>query len=214
MRRFWALMAASSLAFAIPAVTINSQAVAAPAGNLSVPRALLVCNGSTSPCPHGVRHYKTVQAAVNAARPSDWVLIWPGVYHEKSARWPTAGVWIQKPHIHIRGLNRNRVIRSPVVAANAIVRTATVTSWVSRMVDPVAALDSVIETFLLRRLFSAGFSDFFAFGFRNSACQPFQGFAIEDGVIYHPDNEVFRGAAAEAVNDAFHGPHRHILAGV
>src|SRR5215471_574644 len=90
-------------------------------------------------------------------------------------------------------LNRNRVIRSPVVAANA-----TVTSWVSRMVDPVAALDSVIETFLLRRLFSAGFSDFFAFGFRNSACQPFQGFAIEDGVIYHPDNEVFRGAAAEA----------------
>ena len=110
MRRFWALMAASSLAFAIPAVTITSQAVAAPTGNHSAPRALLVCNGSTSPCPHGVRHYKTVQAAVNAARPGDWVLIWPGVYHEKSAKWPTAGVWIGKPHIHIRGLNRNKVI--------------------------------------------------------------------------------------------------------
>jgi hypothetical protein len=78
MRRFWALMAASSLTFAIPAVTITSQAIAAPAGNLSAPRALLVCNGSTSPCPHGVRHYKTVQAAVNAAHPGDWVLIWPG----------------------------------------------------------------------------------------------------------------------------------------
>src|SRR5258706_1946119 len=110
MRRFWALMAASSLAFAIPAVTITSQAVAAPTGDHSAPRALLVCNGSTSPCPHGVRHFKTVQAAVNAARSGDWVLIWPGVYHEKSAKWPTAGVWIQKPHIHIRGLNRNKVI--------------------------------------------------------------------------------------------------------
>jgi hypothetical protein len=110
MRRFWALMAASSLAFAIPAVTIASQAVAAPAGSHSTPRALLVCNGSTSPCPHGVRHYKTVQAAVDAAQPGDWVLIWPGVYHEKSAKWPTAGVWIQTPRIHIRGLNRNRVI--------------------------------------------------------------------------------------------------------
>ena len=61
-------------------------------------------------CPGKVPHYTTVQAAVNAARPGDWVLIWPGVYHEKSKRWPTAGVWIQKPGIHLRGLARNGVI--------------------------------------------------------------------------------------------------------
>ncbi|MDR3034687.1 MAG: hypothetical protein LBV78_16520, partial [Kitasatospora sp.] len=73
-------------------------------------RALLVCNASTVPCPKGVAHYTTVQAAVNAARPGDWVLIWPGVYHEKSKRWPTAGVWIQTPAIHLRGLDRNGVI--------------------------------------------------------------------------------------------------------
>ena len=36
--------------------------------------------------------------------------IYPGVYHEKSKQQPTAGVWIQKPNLHIRGLDRNRVI--------------------------------------------------------------------------------------------------------
>jgi hypothetical protein len=47
---------------------------------------------------------------VDAARTGDWVLIWPGVYHEKSTAWPTAGVWVSKPGVHIRGLNRNTVI--------------------------------------------------------------------------------------------------------
>jgi hypothetical protein len=74
---------------------------------------LLVCNGSTAPCPALPRsarpYYRTVQGAVDAARSGDWILIYPGVYHEKS-RWPTAGVWIQKPDLHIRGLDRNRVI--------------------------------------------------------------------------------------------------------
>ena len=71
---------------------------------------LLVCNGSTKPCPPGASIFSTVQGAVNAAKSGDWILIWPGVYHEKSTRWPTAGVWIQKPNLHIRGLNRNGVI--------------------------------------------------------------------------------------------------------
>src|SRR5258708_29617662 len=110
MRWCWGLMAASSLAFAIPALTTTPWAAVAATGSHSAPRALLVCNGSTSPCPHQVPHFATVQAAVDAARPGDWVLIWPGVYHEKSAKWPSAGVWIQTPDIHIRGLNRNAVI--------------------------------------------------------------------------------------------------------
>ena len=75
---------------------------------------LLVCNGSTVACPALPRsagpYYRTVQGAVDAARSGDWILIYPGVYHEKSRRWPTAGVWIQKPDLHIRGLDRNRVI--------------------------------------------------------------------------------------------------------
>jgi hypothetical protein len=78
------------------------------------PGVLLVCNGSTARCPalpHSARpYYRTVQGAVDAARSGDWILIYPGVYHEKSRQWPTAGVWIQKPGLHIRGLDRNRVI--------------------------------------------------------------------------------------------------------
>src|SRR5260370_39340738 len=75
---------------------------------------LLVCNGSTVPCPalpsSAGPYYRTVQEAVDAARPGDWILIYPGVYHEGTKEWPTAGVWIQTPDLHIRGLDRNRVI--------------------------------------------------------------------------------------------------------
>src|SRR5262249_37819299 len=67
----------------------------------------LVCNGSTKPCPPGAPVFSTVQGAVNAANPGDWVLIWPGVYHEKSTKWPTAGGWIQKPGLRVRGLDRD-----------------------------------------------------------------------------------------------------------
>jgi hypothetical protein len=78
------------------------------------PRVLLVCNGSTARCPALPRsarpYYRTVGSAVDGARSGDWILIYPGVYHEKSKRWPTAGVWINKPDLHIRGLDRNRVI--------------------------------------------------------------------------------------------------------
>jgi hypothetical protein len=69
---------------------------------------LLVCNGSgAQPCPSGA-HFTTIQTAVDAAHSGDWVLIWPGVYHEKGT--PQAGVYITTPGLHLRGLDRNRVI--------------------------------------------------------------------------------------------------------
>jgi parallel beta-helix repeat protein len=52
--------------------------------------------------------YTTIQAAVNAARPGDWILIGPGDYHEQGA--PNAGVLITAPGIHLRGMDRNGVI--------------------------------------------------------------------------------------------------------
>jgi hypothetical protein len=98
-----AVLITTALGLAVPAL-------AQTAG----PRSLLVCNGSTAPCPAIPRaagpYYRTVQAAVDAAQPGDWILIYPGVYHEKSKEWPTAGVWIDKPDLHIRGLDRGRVI--------------------------------------------------------------------------------------------------------
>ncbi len=121
MRRLWLLGAAFALTIAGAPALAGSQALAAAApahgarlhSTADAPRALLVCNDSTVPCPAvppGQASYRTVQAAVNAAHPGDWVLIWPGVYHEKSTQWPTAGVWITTPDIHIRGLDRNKVI--------------------------------------------------------------------------------------------------------
>ena len=110
MRRSWLLGAALILTAAgLPALAA-SHALGAAAPTDRDAQTLLVCNGSTVACPSGVTYYQTIQAAVNAAHRGDWVLIWPGVYHEKSTQWPTAGVWIQTPDIHLRGLDRNGVI--------------------------------------------------------------------------------------------------------
>jgi hypothetical protein len=68
---------------------------------------------------HGIHgQYSSIQAAVNAARPGDWILIGPGDYKTKpsSIRTPNgapsfpAGVLITKRNVHIRGMNRNKVI--------------------------------------------------------------------------------------------------------
>jgi len=88
-----------------PGATSGGWGSGRPAGTA---RALLVCNGSTSRCP-AVAHYTTVHEAVNVARAGDWVVIWPGVYHENGAGHH-AGVWVTVPDLHIRGLSRTGVI--------------------------------------------------------------------------------------------------------
>jgi hypothetical protein len=52
--------------------------------------------------------YATIQAAVDAADPGDWVLIGPGDWHERGS--PNSGVLVTTPGIHLRGMDRNRVI--------------------------------------------------------------------------------------------------------
>jgi hypothetical protein len=67
---------------------------------------------------HGVPgQFKTIQAAVDAAKPNDWVLIAPGDYKTNSSRTPAgangdfpAGVLIPTPDLTVRGMNRNTVI--------------------------------------------------------------------------------------------------------
>ncbi len=65
----------------------------------------------------GVRgQFKSIQAAVDAAKSGDWILVAPGDYKELSNRAPKgrpdvpAGVLITKPRLYIRGMNRNRVV--------------------------------------------------------------------------------------------------------
>jgi hypothetical protein len=60
--------------------------------------------------------FKSIQAAVDAAHPGDWVLIGPGDYKEHSGRAPKghadvpAGVLISTPRVYLRGMNRNSVV--------------------------------------------------------------------------------------------------------
>jgi hypothetical protein len=62
-------------------------------------------------------HFTSIQAAVNAAHPGDWILIDRGVY--------VGTVRISTPDLHVRGLDRNRVIvDGGHHAGNGIVVTA------------------------------------------------------------------------------------------
>jgi hypothetical protein len=63
--------------------------------------------------------FSSIQAAVDAARPGDWILIGPGNYHETGNRVPPgaggddaagAAVLVTTPNIWIRGMDRNGVV--------------------------------------------------------------------------------------------------------
>ncbi|MBV8952865.1 MAG: hypothetical protein JO153_12115 [Solirubrobacterales bacterium] len=58
---------------------------------------------------HAVQgRYRTIQSAVNAAKPGDWILVAPGDYKESTGKHD--GVQITTPRLHLRGMDRNRVI--------------------------------------------------------------------------------------------------------
>ena len=66
---------------------------------------------------HGIPgQYATVQAAVAAAHPGDWILVAPGDYKTTGSEAPAAapgspaGVLVRTPDLRIRGMDRNRVI--------------------------------------------------------------------------------------------------------
>ncbi len=66
---------------------------------------------------HGIKgQFHSIQAAVNAARPGDWILIGPGDYKTTEISTPRgasqfpAAVLITTPDVHIRGMNRRTVI--------------------------------------------------------------------------------------------------------
>lgn len=70
--------------------------------------------------------YQSIQAAVNAARPGDWMLVAPGDYHENAdetgpfgnpAVGAMGGVYITKSGITLRGMNRDTVIVDGTKAA-------------------------------------------------------------------------------------------------
>jgi len=86
---------------ALVAVAFGAFAGAAYAANVEIVTQGEPPSGKT---PGNVHYFKTIQAAVNATEPGDWVLIEPGVYDEE--------VTVTEPHSHIwiRGMDRNKVI--------------------------------------------------------------------------------------------------------
>ena len=62
--------------------------------------------------------YTSIQSAVDAAKPGDWILVAPGDYHETAdstqptdpAHGDNAGVMISTPDLHLRGMNRSGVV--------------------------------------------------------------------------------------------------------
>jgi hypothetical protein len=110
MLRWWrrALVAAGVCALVAGGVGVARAAPLAPSAVLRV--------GSYQGIPG---QYSSIQAAVDAARPGDWVLVGPGDYHETGNRVPagavgddTAGaaVLVTTPRIWIRGMDRNGVV--------------------------------------------------------------------------------------------------------
>ncbi|MGI8506253.1 MAG: hypothetical protein ACR2MK_05520, partial [Solirubrobacteraceae bacterium] len=66
---------------------------------------------------HGIRgQFGSIQAAVNAARPGDWILVGPGDYKTGSSRHPRgradrpAGILMTTRDVYLRGMNRNTVV--------------------------------------------------------------------------------------------------------
>jgi hypothetical protein len=96
----------------LAAVTValaSSGLMSAPAPAQAAPAVLLVGPWGT---PNA--QYSSIQTAVDHANPGDWILIAPGVYHEKGYS-PTDGsrpaeVNITTPNLHLRGMSRTGVI--------------------------------------------------------------------------------------------------------
>src|SRR5712692_5338371 len=70
--------------------------------------------------------FTSIQEAVDAASPGDWILITPGDYHERGDYTHTlpsgaaaGAVLITKPNLHLRGLDRNQVIVDGTKAGSA-----------------------------------------------------------------------------------------------
>jgi hypothetical protein len=113
LRRPGALLAACVMAGGVFAACSTSSASsptsAAPSGTV-----LLVgtYKGHTG-------KYTTIQSAVNAAKPGDWILVAPGDYHETAdstalaadpGHGDSAGVIITKADVHLRGMDRSTVV--------------------------------------------------------------------------------------------------------
>jgi hypothetical protein len=107
-------LAVAGAVAALLAAGLSGVAAAAPPGapHQHQPRVWTVGTWHGKP-----GQFRSIQAAVDAASPGDWIVIAPGDYKERAdytthqpTAAPGAGVWIGKPGLHLLGLDRNSVI--------------------------------------------------------------------------------------------------------
>ena len=102
------------LVLMVCSVSLAAQCGPANAAGKKASRAAVLLVGSF----HGINgRFATIQAAVNAAKPGDYVLVGPGDYKTTTSSAPAgqnggfpAGVLITTPRLTLRGMNRNTVI--------------------------------------------------------------------------------------------------------
>jgi len=99
-------MIGRSKALAVAALVALVATLATPSVAQATPSPARVLQVGTV---RGIRGaYSTIQSAVDAARPGDWILIGAGDYKEQGAAGD--GVLITTPSIHLRGVDRNGVV--------------------------------------------------------------------------------------------------------
>ena len=128
----WAIATAAAVIAAVAVIAAGAVATAAPP-RPNRPRTQTVSPVPLPPAPratrgarallvgtyHGITgRYRSLQAAINAARPGDWILVGPGDYRSR-ANLRMAGAMgddqsgaefvVRTRNIHIRGMNRNAV---------------------------------------------------------------------------------------------------------
>jgi hypothetical protein len=73
--------------------------------------------------------YRTIQSAVDAAKPGDWILVAPGDYHEDAdesgahtdpSEGDTGGVLITTSDLHLRGMDRSSVVVDGTKAGSSV----------------------------------------------------------------------------------------------
>lgn len=112
-RRWVTITSVAALAAGVLGVDTSTQALAQP-GSAQGPKPKVWTVGTWQ---GKAGQFSTIQAAVDTASPGDWILIAPGDYKEQGDRTthkPTtmvgAGVWIDKPNLHLLGMSRNGVV--------------------------------------------------------------------------------------------------------
>lgn len=116
LRVLTAVAASAAAVLAFAATAVPAQASCLPSTKNPPPKHRVLTVGRY----HGkLGQCKTIQEAVHAAAPGNWILIGPGDYKQSSSQEMTgaygddragADIVITTPDLHIRGMNRNEVM--------------------------------------------------------------------------------------------------------